>query len=802
VVELKDKLREVGLTVGGRKSELIERLNEHYSQTPVNEEEEQQQSDDIEESGVEGKHIDKLVLSEDTVEEDIGEQSDVEGKHIDKMVLPDDHQVLEEDLSKLNVATLKDRLRDIGLPVGGRKVELMERLKSAKEEDILKERLRSLGLPVGGRKEELLERLQEASIADNVDVSDTIDAANDNEEVDEMEDTNSESTLLDILDEILVDDDEDLDALTEDDYEQLNLDEGVDISSSRETRRAKRKKYWKATVVFELLKENKYIKAAKKAEEMISSLERMAKEEDDTEYLPGENEYTLLIDAYSKVGTFDAIHKAEAVIDHILELSNDQSNTSGSVKPTAKMFNALISAWSSIGTSEAAEKATAILDKMEYLQQFSGSVRPTVHSYSITISAWAKCHSEAAAENAENILNRLFENYDKVLKSDDDQSHYAEKLTPNGIVFNSCIDAWATSGSANSGERAEALLHRMEVLSRLDEYDVRPDTISFNTCIKAWCNSNRPDCALKAEDVLAKLEKHPEYPKRAGGTLKVRPNRLSYNTCINAWAKSQRPESAARAEAILLRMIKCFKSDAFSTITPDVHTFSSVLNALAKSRNARHKANKCRSILMAMIELHENEGSRDTQPNIICFNTVLNACAFSAKADEAERRQALAVSVEIFNIMRQGNYVSPDALSYGNMLKCCANLMPPGEQRNAMASRLFESCANEGLVGGMVLDEIRRCIPPRAFFPLLADLGYDKPIRNRKAHSIELRELPREWTQNVKRSDMANRQRASFKPKQQTQRKNNRRPNKKVEKKPVIRRPGLLFEYSSSGKDM
>jgi len=467
------------------------------------------------------------------------------------------------------------------------------------------------------------------------------------------------------------------------------------------------------------------------------------------------------------------------------------------------MFNALISAWASISTTESAEKATAILDKMEYLQQFGGTVKPTVHSYSITISAWGKCHSEAAAENAENILNRLFENYDKVLKSDDDQSHYAEKLTPNGIVFNSCIDAWATSGS-NSGERAEALLHRMEVLSRLDEYDVRPDTISFNTCIKAWCNSNRPDCALKAEDVLAKLEKHPEYPKRAGGTLKVRPNRLSYNTCINAWAKSQRPESAGRAESILSRMIQSFKSDAFSTITPDSHTFSSVLNALAKSRNTRYKATKCKSILMAMIELHENEGSRDTQPNIICFNTVLNACAFSAKADEAERRKALAVSVEIFNIMRQGKYVSPDALSYGNMLKCCANLMPPGEQRNAMASRLFESCSNEGLVGGMVLDEIRRCIPPRAFLPLLADLGYDKPIRNRKAHSVELRELPRKWTQNVKRSDMASRQRASFaKPKQQTheKRRDNRRP-KKIEKKPVIRRPGLLFEYSSSGKDM
>jgi len=219
VVELKDKLREVGLTVGGRKSELIERLNEYYYlQTPNYEEEEHQQFD-------EGKHKDEMIISDD-IEGDTGEQSDVEGKYIDEMVLSDDTG--KEDLTKLNVATLKDRLRDMGLPLGGRKSELIERLQNAKEEDILKERLRSLGLPVAGRKEELIERLQEASVVDDIAASDIIDAANDNEEVDEIEDTSSESALLDILDEILVDDDEDH-ALTEDDYDQLNLDEGVYI---------------------------------------------------------------------------------------------------------------------------------------------------------------------------------------------------------------------------------------------------------------------------------------------------------------------------------------------------------------------------------------------------------------------------------------------------------------------------------------------------------------------------------------------------------------------------------------------
>jgi len=75
----------------------------------------------------------------------------------------------------------------------------------------------------------------------------------------------------------------------------------------------------------------------------------------------------------------------------------------------------------------------------------------------------------------------------------------------------------ARSGSPNAGEKAEALIRRMETLSKMDKYDVRPDTITFNTCIKAWCNSVRQDAPLKAEEVLSNLEKNPQYPKRSGG---------------------------------------------------------------------------------------------------------------------------------------------------------------------------------------------------------------------------------------------------------------------------------------------
>ena len=433
-----------------------------------------------------------------------------------------------------------------------------------------------------------------------------------------------------------------------------------------------------------------------------------------------------------------------------------------------------------------------------FLESGDGTVNPSVHSFAIAINSWSNVASESAAHNAEEILNRLLEDYNEAL---DHELDYAKELKPNNVVFNSVIDAWARSGSDVAGEKAEALLLQMEELAEIEKYDVRPDTITFNTCIKAWCNSGHPDAPFRAERLLRKLESNPQYPKQRGGMLTVRPNRLSFNTVINSWAKSRKPRSAVYAENLLIRMLNSYQSDPFSTLKPDYITFSSVLNALAKSKATGFKAEKCKSVLNSMITLHEEDGSNDTKPNVICYNIVLNACAFSAHGSNDEKRRALVVAVEIFNELRHGRFdLSPDCVSYGNLLKCCANLMPPGSYRTKMACQLFTSCCNEGLVGGMCLDEIRRSIQPKDFLQLLAKCGYSKPLKQgRKAHSVQLSHLPRDFTKNVKSGDMKDRQRESYAPKKI---KSTGRERKQKEP-PVLRRPGLLIEHSSmSGKDL
>ena len=149
--------------------------------------------------------------------------------------------------------------------------------------------------------------------------------------------------------------------------------------------------------------------------------------------------------------------------------------------------------------------------------------------------------------------------------------------------------------------------------------------------------------------------------------------------------------------------------------------------------------------------------------------------------------------------------LSPDAVTYGKLLKCVANLMEPGSRRNKMASSLFFAACQDGLVGGMCLDEIRRCVPPRAFLPLLADCGYDAPmVEGRKPHSVQLKELPKKWISNVRKSDLVARQRASFKPKPSVNNKRKKPRRRREEKRatPAIRRPGSVTEYASSSKEL
>ncbi len=368
--------------------------------------------------------------------------------------------LLLDNFSELTVVELKERLRGLNLPVSGRKIELVERLndhyfvtasiesiaddepegisseKSKNDEYLrdltvaeLKERLKRLGLPVRGRKADLIARLEDYSAND---------CSNESEPEDDMgSKKNEDESIRDATD---------LDMKTHDDEffdgDFIMFEDSAIIKSPENAvqRRVRRKKYYKTQEVRELVRA-KDPSAVQKAEEMIAKLEYLAAKEGNEDYLPGPEQYTALLDAYANSGSSDAPVRAEKTIARIMEANENSNRTL--VTPTASMCDSIMKAYANLGTTEAAEQATAILNRMEYLRKHNpqSNCKPSVYSYGVAISAWTRVGSHEAAENAEAILDRLFVAYDDMLNRGE-TGGYVQELKPNSIVFNSVIDAW------------------------------------------------------------------------------------------------------------------------------------------------------------------------------------------------------------------------------------------------------------------------------------------------------------------------------------------------------------------------
>lgn len=401
-----------------------------------------------------------------------------------------------------------------------------------------------------------------------------------------------------------------------------------------------------------------------------------------------------------------------------------------------------MNAWARTGTVEGATRAEQILERMEYLRtQGNIKIQPTSYSFATVITAWAKAkvgkNKTQNAERAQFILNRM-NDFRRKIGSKDTDREYASQLYPDSVVYNAVLDAWARSGEPIAGTRAEELLAQLEELSKQDDR-LTPDTITYNSVINCHANSLHINAAKAAESILMRMEKL----KKEGSD--IRPNTLTYNQVLKTYSKSKLPGAAKRADMILKYMIHHGVRN--NEIRPDVVSFSTCLDVWAKSKEPG-KAEKAHAILQKMIEFHEMTGIQRMKPNQVTYNTVFNACAFSAFTPDAEKKQALKIAVNLFNEMQKSD-VKPDAITYGMMIKCIANLMPRGKIRNRMASDLFNKCKAEGLVNGLVFDEIRRAVPGAVISELLQDVFRKKNSKRKKLSELSLRDLPYSWKASV-----------------------------------------------------
>lgn len=292
----------------------------------------------------------------------------------------------------------------------------------------------------------------------------------------------------------------------------------------------------------------------------------------------------------------------------------------------------------------------------------------------------------------------------------------------------------------------------------------RPDIITYNTIINCWSNSGHINAAKESERILKGMEKQIQEKRMNEGVKKsngaedkkskknsddtdfdwfVSPNRRTYNSVLKAHSKSRLPEAPKRAFSILNYMLQSGRKE----IQPDVVSFTTVLDVWAKSKEA-NKAVQAQAILRKMSDFYQQTGDSSLRPNEMTYNSVLNACAFSAMADSEEQKQALKVALTTFQELSSPQHkVKADSITYGTLLKCMANLIPKGNpSRIKMSCDLFEKCCNEGLVGEMVWNEFRRAVSRKI---LIQTLKNKLNASEKSVSTIQLRDLPSEWTCNV-----------------------------------------------------
>lgn len=368
-----------------------------------------------------------------------------------------------------------------------------------------------------------------------------------------------------------------------------------------------------------------------------------------------------------------------------------------------------------------------------------------LHNYNNVINAWCQCEKNSDAslsvsEKAEAILDYLFEQHRKGVKA----------LSPNNISFNLCIKSWCQSSRPDAADRAEQILRRKEIFAK-EHSDVFITASDYNQVIAKW-----RDDEVNGPDRARKLFKEMDQNYGNAAELTARPNIVTFNSLLDVLAKSKSRDLAEECEELLRQKNELFK-EGKSNIIPDIISYRTCIDAWIRQWQ-KESAQRVEALVKDMIKKYSVEGRKDLRPDADLFNLVLKACAHATVSwhedvDKEASDTPISIANRTFALLKGKNEFNakPTHATYAFMFIAYKfHLDFENSRYSPLLTMLWKQCCNDGLVSQFALETFRDSVLDYQFWKAIGGKERYATLGKTDPKTIKVDDLPWEWRRNVK----------------------------------------------------
>ena len=420
--------------------------------------------------------------------------------------------------------------------------------------------------------------------------------------------------------------------------------------------------------------------------------------------------YSNVMKAWTKIGTFPAIARAEEHLMTLVALNLDAANGGKAkiIHPSrrldAKCFNVVMNAYSKLKTNEGNDRVRqlyALMDSashsLPYLVPDNNSIRTMFES--------------APVELADRILREL------VIQGERNGTQVAVAF------FASALNKWATSGHHAAGERAEQVLRLQESYSKVDA-NTAVSTISYNVVMKA-ISSTPPVYAEQVENLLEELWHRHESERNPI----LKPDLITYNTVMNSYQRRGKEGDVDKCLSVLDRMME-------RGTTPNVVSICICMDALRNSTRP-DRVEKTEALLI----LYQEKYNRDNAPIPNMFRLALKVL----DATEGDPSYVLR-ALELFSKAAISGSLTPH--SFALTINLCNKYSADPMTKLATIKKLMHRCKEAGMISPSNLDSFRDAVPTEIFREVL------KVPWTVDVSSVQVENLPHLWRTPMNPADL------------------------------------------------